>query len=106
MAKRKRIRWGRIPLLQSWKEKEPDRVTIDGILTLFASGDVVINNRWFGNSDAIDFDFPGGHAYRAKWSRQLIIRTAGPERQTLIYLYRPVLWILWGAWYQVVPRII
>jgi len=105
MAKHTKLKWGYVPLLESWKEDEPDRVTIDGTLILFASGDVVIHNRWFGSWDVIDFPFPGGHAYRAKWSRRLIIRTAGPDRQTLIYQFSRMFWILWGAWYQVVPRI-
>lgn len=105
MPKRTKLRWGYVPLLQSWKEDAPDRVAIDETLILFAGGDVIIHNRWFREWDAIDFPFPGGHAYRNKWSHRLTIRTAGPERQTLIYQYSRFLWILWGTWYQVVPRI-
>ena len=78
MAKHKRIKWERLPLLETWQEHADDRVVIDGTVTLLADGDVIINNRWFrGNwlglfgSDAIDFPIPGGHAYRDKHSNRL-----------------------------------
>jgi|GEM_PF-4303023 len=100
-----KLQWGYVPLLQSWKEHEPEQVTIDDTLILFTRGDIVINDRWFRRWDAIDYPFPGGHAFRDKWSKRLTIRTAGAQRKTLIYHYSTFLWFFLPAWYQVVPRI-
>ena len=112
MAKHKRIGWERLPLLETWQEHADDRVVIDGTVTLLADGDVVINNRWFrGNwlglfgSDAIDFAIPGGHAYRDKHSNRLVIRTGGPERQTLVFEYQRYGLVMSAAWYQLVQRV-
>ncbi|MCA9239581.1 MAG: hypothetical protein KDA37_05255 [Planctomycetales bacterium] len=108
----KKVTWVRLPLLESWDEKASDRVTIDNTLTLFVGGGVMIHNRWFRGKllglfggDEIDFPFPGGHAYRKKGSSRLIIRTAGPDRLTLVYEHHAFARLLWDAWYQVVPRI-
>lgn len=108
----RKVSWTYIPLLEGWDEKADDRVTIDGTLTLFIGGGVMIHNRWFNaklfglfGGDAIDFAFPGGHAYRQKGSNRLLIRVSGPERQTLVFEHRPFAGLFRGAWYQVVPRI-
>lgn len=111
-AAHKALKWGRVPLLDTRDEKHEDRVTIDGTVTLFESGDVVIRDRWFrGNwfglfgSDAIDYEFPGGHAYREKGSNRLVIRTVGPDRRMLIFEYRRICLVIASAWYQVVCRV-
>lgn len=113
MPQTTRIDWVAVPLVDTSLENRPDRVVIDGTLTLFAGGGLMIENRWFGGNwffglcgaEAIDHAFPGGHAYRKKHSNRLQVRTAGPNRQALVYEYRSR-WLLGCCeWHQIVPRI-
>lgn len=112
MAKSPRIRWPSVPMVDPRIEHPPDRVTVDGVLTLFDSGAVVIGNRWFrGNwllgwwgAEPVDYPFPGGHAFRDRNSRRLVIRTAGANRQALVYEFRGFTPLFAGAWYQRIPQ--
>lgn len=113
-----RIQGRKIPLLYTGAVNQPDcslpadQVTIDGTLTLFASGDLVLAGRYFrGNhcfglvkSDEIDLSFAGGHAWRKRGSKTLVIRTRSPAGQQLVYRYG---WagLFHVAWYQVIPRL-
>ncbi|WP_145113061.1 hypothetical protein [Botrimarina mediterranea] len=107
-----RIRWMSMPLNDTNAERQPDRVVIDGVLTLFDSGAVVIGNRWFrGNwllgrwgAEPIDYTFPGGHAHRDRHSQRLVVRTGGPNRQALVYEFSGLTPLLAGAWRRCVPQ--
>lgn len=112
MSKSPRIRWRRVPLTDPSLEHQPDRVVVDGVLTLFDSGAVVIGNRWFGGNwvlgcwgaEPINYAFPGGHAFRAKHSKRLEIRTGGVNRQALVYEFHGLtpLWV--GSWRRCIPQ--
>ncbi|QDV73651.1 hypothetical protein [Botrimarina mediterranea] len=107
-----RIRWMSMPLNDTNAEHQPDRVVIDGVLTLFDSGAVVIHDRWFeGNwllgrwgAEAVDYAFPGGHAFRDKDSNRLIVRTAGPDRRSLVYKFCGLTPFFAGFWVRLVPQ--
>lgn len=107
---KRRVEWYRVLLIDSLDERKLCRVEIDGVITLRIDGSVVIRDRYFhGNgwfwrkADAIDFAFPGGHAYRSRGANRLLVRTAGPDRQALIYEYeRPLLGP--AAWYRLHRR--
>lgn len=119
-----RMQGRKIPLLYTGSADMPecslpaDQVTIDGTLTLFADGDVVLAGRFFrGNrclgllrSDEINYAFIGGHAWRKRGSNTLVIRTRSPSGQQLVYQYGPayqygLIGLFQAAWYQVVPRL-
>lgn len=101
-----------MPLNDTNAEHQPDRVVIDGVLTLFDSGAVVIHDRWFeGNwllgrwgAEAVDYAFPGGHAFRDKDSNRLIVRTAGPDRRSLVYKFCGLTPFFAGFWVRLVPQ--
>jgi len=107
----KRIEWTRTVLVDSLNELKGCRVEVDGVVTLLIDGSVTIRDRYFrGNgwfwqkADAIDFAFPGGHAYRERGSDRLVIRTAGPDHQTLVYEYECPFFFGPTAWYQLRRR--
>lgn len=105
-TKPKRLEWGKLALIDRRHEIPEDRVIIDGTITLLITGEVFIRDRWFRGKrwfflgpDAIDYAFPGGHAYRDYGSQRLVIRTSGPDRRTLVYEYcSPFLGVT--NWYQ------
>lgn len=113
MPRPPRTSWVAIPLVDPSLEYPPDRVVIDGVLTLFDDGSVVIENRWFrGNwllglfgAEAVDYAFPGGRAFRTRHSRRLVIRTGGPHRQALVYEFRGLTPLFSGAWRQLVQHV-
>lgn len=107
-----RIRWRRVPLTDPNLEQQPDRVEVDGVLTLMDTGAVVIGNRYFrGNwllgrwgAEPVDYAFPGGHAFRAKHGRRLEVRTAGANRQALVYEFRGLTPLFVGTWFRCIPQ--
>lgn len=112
MPQTTRIRWMRYPLIDASSPNPPDRVEVDGVLTLFNSGDLLIGNRWFrGNwllsvrgAEPIDYAFPGGHAFRERHGSRLVVRTAGVDRQALVYEFSGLTPFFPGAWYRCVPN--
>ncbi|MAT67958.1 MAG: hypothetical protein CMJ58_00360 [Planctomycetaceae bacterium] len=108
----RRIHWQKIPLLCSADERASDRVVIDDALTLLMGGGVVLHDRYFrGNwlylwgADPIDYEFPGGHAWRDRHSNRLVIRARGPHRHDLVFQHGPY-GLIHEAWYQLVMRVI
>ena len=72
------------------EEKEiigPAEAKFEQVITFYVLGHVLIHNRYFARYAPVDYEFPGGHAYRNRGSDRLFIRSGGARAEMYIFEY-------------------